>query len=121
MPNPSLREIEIAGKYDNEAYDIAKSVVAELETDTSLPIREVMEITAAGTGTVEKSIDPRLHYRQLQALARIGQLNNHSGSIANLQGAWGEAIALDDFRSFPGGVAIYEPVHQVAAVERKVE
>jgi hypothetical protein len=120
MPNPSLRKIEIAGKYSDEAYEIARSVIAELEIDTSLPIREVMEITAAGTGTVDKEKNPRLHYKQLQGLARIGQLNNHSGSIANLQGAWGEAIALDDFRSFPGGVAIYEPVHQVATVEQRI-
>jgi hypothetical protein len=120
MPNLNLREIEIAGKYSNEAYDIARSVIAELEADTSLPIREVMEITAAGTGTVEDEKNSRLHYKQLQALARIGQLNNHRGSIENLQGAWGEVIALDDFRSFPWGIAVYNPVHQVATVEQKV-
>jgi hypothetical protein len=62
MPNPNLREIEIVGKYSGEAYEIARSVIAELEADTSLPIREVMEIMATGTGAVEELKDPRLHY-----------------------------------------------------------
>lgn len=121
MFNLNLRGVEIAGKYDTEAYDVARSVIAELEADTTLPIREVMEITAAGTGTVETPIDSRLHYQQLQGLARIGHLNNENGrgAIDNLRGAWGEAIALTDFRSFPG-VVVYEPVHQLAAVEQRI-
>jgi hypothetical protein len=123
MFNSSLMGVEIAGKFDNEAYDIARSVIAELGTDTTLPIGEVMDITAAGTGTVEKPIDSRLPYRQLQGLARIGQLNNSNesggGAINNLRGAWGEAIALNDFRSFPG-IVVYEPVRQLAAVEQRI-
>jgi hypothetical protein len=121
MFNSNLMRIEIAGKFDNEAYNIARSVIAELETDTTLPIREVMEITAAGTGTVDTPINSRLSYRQLQGLARIGHLNNENGrgAIDNLRGAWGEAIALADFRSVPG-IVVYEPVRQLAAAEQKL-
>jgi hypothetical protein len=121
MFNSNLMGIEIAGKFDNEAYDIARSVIIELETDLGLPIREVMDITAAGTGTFDTPINSRLPYRQLQGLARIGHLNekNGIGAIDNLRGVWGEAIALDDFRSFPG-VVVYEPVRQLAAVEQKI-
>jgi hypothetical protein len=32
MFNSSLMGVEIAGKFDNEAYDIARSVIAELGT-----------------------------------------------------------------------------------------
>jgi hypothetical protein len=121
MFNSNLTGVEIAGKFDNEVYDIARSVIAELQIDTTLPIGEVMEITAAGAGTVETPIDSRLHYKQLQGLARIGHLNNENGrgAIDNLRGAWGEAIALTDFRSFPG-IVVYEPVRQLAAVEQKL-
>ncbi len=115
--------IEVAGKFDREKYDIAESVIAELEADTSWPIKEVVDITAAGTGTVENPRNSRLHYRQLQGLARIGQLNNNNekgeGAIDNLRGLWGEAIALTDFRSYPG-VVVYEPVRQLAVFEQSI-
>jgi hypothetical protein len=121
--NSNLMGIEIAGKYDGEGYNAARNVIIELEADFSLPIKEVMDITAAGTGTIDKPIDSRLPYQQLQGLARIGKLNNENGNgkgaIENLQGVWGEAIALHDFRSFPG-IVVYEPVRQLAAAEQRL-